>query len=180
MFLFSFLIIEALVWFAYFNDEESNDLGVRNLTHEDRGLGRFRSFGKALGIGAILVTIAVASYYALLSFFFLVEKEYDYLLETEATGFLLALFILVATVTFILLQYIQLLLAFGLYLILLWALIQLVDLAPQLAGIVNEEGVKDAWNLLFFLCNFLICLLGYKVKYDPSGTENPRWTGVWG
>jgi hypothetical protein len=39
---------------------------------------------------------------------------------------------------------------------------------------------EDIWNLMFFFSNVLICVLGYRFKYDSSGTGNPGWTAVFG
>jgi hypothetical protein len=35
-------------------------------------------------------------------------------------------------------------------------------------------------SLIFFLTTILACLLWYGCVYDPSGTSNPSWTGVFG
>jgi hypothetical protein len=35
-------------------------------------------------------------------------------------------------------------------------------------------------SLIFFLATILACVLWYGCVYDPSGTSNPSWTGVFG
>jgi hypothetical protein len=51
------------------------------------------------------------------------------------------------------------------------------------ADMLNENGSKAKKSrsfLLYYFANLMVCVMGYRFFYDPVGTENPGWTGVFG
>jgi hypothetical protein len=40
--------------------------------------------------------------------------------------------------------------------------------------------ISDLSNFMFFLVNLAVCAAWYSLKYDPEGTVNPEWTGIFG
>ena len=40
--------------------------------------------------------------------------------------------------------------------------------------------ISNLGNLMFFLANLAVCVAWYSLKYEPEGTVNPRWTGIFG
>jgi len=42
----------------------------------------------------------------------------------------------------------------------------------------NRSPSGAVWTFLFFVINLVVCMLWYRLRYDPTGTVNPRWTGV--
>jgi hypothetical protein len=43
-----------------------------------------------------------------------------------------------------------------------------------------EFKLADLSNLVFFLLNLTIGVAWYSLKYNPKGTVNPGWTGIFG
>ena len=45
----------------------------------------------------------------------------------------------------------------------------------------ERTGRVDKWacsGLVFFHTNLIVCMLWYAYGYNPEGTVNPGWTGV--
>jgi hypothetical protein len=42
----------------------------------------------------------------------------------------------------------------------------------------REPPTRAIWTLVFFLVNLSVCALWYCLRYDPTGTINPSWIGV--
>jgi hypothetical protein len=47
-------------------------------------------------------------------------------------------------------------------------------------GFKSELKLADLSNLMFFLLNLAIGVAWYLLKYNPEGTVNPGWTGIFG
>jgi hypothetical protein len=51
---------------------------------------------------------------------------------------------------------------------------------PRTTTSDNKIFHKATWTLTFFIVNATICSLWYCFRYDPTGTVNPSWTGIFG
>ena len=71
----------------------------------------------------------------------------------------------------------------------IWVVKKLSSLSPRLGETLliasGDEGSSavdtGAVNaLMLCISNVVVCVLWYWLRYDPEGTVNPSWTGVFG
>jgi hypothetical protein len=74
-------------------------------------------------------------------------------------------------------------------LVFVWAVKKLCSLNPRLGEallVSSGEGSPPAvdigalYSLTLCIANIVLCVLWYWLKYNPEGTVNPSWTGIFG